>query len=109
VPTWNYIAVHACGKLSLVEDADAKDTLLGGLFSAFEPAFAERWAQMPEDYRRAMLAGIVGFRIPIERIEGKFKLCQNRPETDRQTMRAAFAAGDSDQQALAAWMQKLAV
>jgi len=32
-----------------------------------------------------------------------------RPETDRQTMRAAFAAGDSDQQALAAWMQKLAV
>jgi transcriptional regulator len=107
VPTWNYIAVHAYGTLSLVEDEPGKDALLSGLIDAHEPAFAEKWRQMPEAFRRTMLAGIVGFRIPISRIEGKFKLSQNRPETDRRNVQAAHAAGDPDQQALAAWMTRL--
>jgi transcriptional regulator len=62
---------------------------------------------MPEGFRRSMLAGIVGFRIPIDRIEGKFKVSQNRAEGERRNVRAAHAAGDSDQQALAAWMARL--
>jgi transcriptional regulator len=62
---------------------------------------------MPGDFRRSMLAGIVGFRIPIERIEGKFKLSQNRDEAERENVHAAHAAGTPDQQALAAWMKRL--
>ena len=54
-----------------------------------------------------MTAGIVGFRIPIARIEGKFKLSQNRPEVDRRSVYAAHAAGTADQQALAEWMRRL--
>ena len=54
-----------------------------------------------------MLAGIIGFRIPITSIEGKFKISQNRPEVDRRAVHAAHAAGSSDQQALASWMQRL--
>ena len=107
VPTWNYIAVHAYGTLSLVEDEPGKDVLLTGLINANEPAYAEKWMAMPEGFRRSMLAGIIGFRIPIARIEGKFKLSQNRPETDRRSVQASQAAGDSDQQALAAWMSRL--
>jgi transcriptional regulator len=107
VPTWNYIAVHAYGKLTLVEDEPGKDALLTGLINANEPAYAEKWMAMPEGFRRSMLAGIIGFRIPIARIEGKFKLSQNRPETDRRSVQASQAAGDSDQQALAAWMSRL--
>ena len=108
VPTWNYIAVHAYGTLSLIEDETGKDTLLAGLIAANEPAYASMWREMPEGFRRTMLAGIVGFRIPIDRIEGKFKLSQNRPEADRKNVQATHAAGDSDQQALAAWMSRLA-
>jgi transcriptional regulator len=107
VPTWNYIAVHAYGKLTLVEDEPGKDALLTGLINANEPAYAEKWMAMPEGFRRSMLAGIIGFRIPIARIEGKFKLSQNRPEADRRSVQASQAAGDSDQQALAAWMSRL--
>jgi transcriptional regulator len=108
VPTWNYIAIHAYGTLELIEDEAAKDALLKDLIQLHEPAYAEQWGGLPEGFRRTMLAGIVGFRIPITRIEGKFKISQNRPEIDRRNVHAAHAAGTPDQQALAAWMARLA-
>jgi transcriptional regulator len=107
VPTWNYIAVHAYGALSLVEDEAGKDALLKGLIQLHEPAYAERWQQMPAGFRRTMLAGIVGFRIPITRIEGKFKISQNRAPEERRNVQASQAAGTPDEQALAAWMERL--
>ena len=107
VPTWNYIAIHAYGPLELLEDEAAKDALLAGLIQANEPAYAEQWRSLPDGFRRTMLAGIVGFRIPITRIEGKFKISQNRPEVDRRAVHAAHADGTSDQQQLAAWMQRI--
>jgi transcriptional regulator len=107
VPTWNYIAVHAYGTMQLVEEEDRKDTLLKDLIADHEPPYADRWRGLPQGFRRTMLAGIVGFRIPIERIEGKFKVSQNRNEIERRNVRTAHAAGTADQQALAAWMQRL--
>jgi transcriptional regulator len=108
VPTWNYIAIHAYGTFSLIEDDAGKEALLAGLIDANDPAYAEKWRNLPDGFRRTMLAGIVGFRIPITRIEGKFKISQNRPEVDRRAVHAAHAAGTPDQQVLAAWMQRLA-
>jgi transcriptional regulator len=107
VPTWNYIAVHAYGKLEIAEDDASKEVLLSDLIEANEHAYAERWRAMPDGYRRTMLAGIVGFRIPIARIEGKFKISQNRPEVDRTAVQQAHAAGTDDQRALADWMKQL--
>jgi len=107
VPTWNYIAVHAHGKLQLVEEDKGKEALLVNLIQANEPAYAEQWRNLPEGYRRTMLAGIVGFRIPIARIEGKFKVSQNRPEADRTAVQQAHAVGTDDQRALADWMKRL--
>jgi transcriptional regulator len=107
VPTWNYIAVHAYGTMELIEDEDGKDALLKGLIALHEPTYAESWREMPAGFRRTMLAGIVGFRIVISRIEGKFKVSQNRSETERRNVRSAHAAGTPDQQSLAAWMQRL--
>ena len=109
VPTWNYIAVHAYGTLELVEDEAGKEALLAGLIRAHEPAFAEKWRDLPGDFRRSMLAGIVGFRIAIERIEGKFKLSQNRSAAERSNIQATHAAGSDDQRALANWMARLGV
>ena len=64
---------------------------------------------MPDGFRRTMLAGIVGFRIPIARIEGKFKISQNRAPEERRNVQAAQAAGTPDEQALAAWMERLGI
>ena len=107
VPTWNYIAIHAYGTLELIEDEAGKEALLAGLIQAHEPAFALKWREMPEGFRRSMLAGITGFSIPIQRIEGKFKISQNRSPAERQSIRTAHTTGTPDQQALAAWMRRL--
>ena len=115
VPTWNYIAVHATGILQVIEDDPddpaathaRKDALLKNLIQVHEPAYADRWNELPIGYRISMTSGIVGFRIPIGKIEGKFKLSQNRPEEDRVSVQAAQAAGTPDQQALATWMERL--
>jgi len=107
VPTWNYIAVHAYGTLELVEDDAGKDALLTGLIAANEPAFAEHWRSSPEGFRRTMLAGIQGFRIPIARIEGKFKISQNRAPEERVNVHATQEAGTPDERVLAAWMKRL--
>jgi transcriptional regulator len=107
VPTWNYVAVHAWGRVELVEADDAKDAILKRLIAQHEPGYASRWNALPEGFRRSMLSGIVGFRIEIERIEGKFKLSQNRSSADRDRVRAAHAAGTVDEQQLARWMQRL--
>jgi transcriptional regulator len=115
VPTWNYIAVHATGTLQIVEDIagdDAgnharKDALLKNLIGTHEPTYADQWNELPIGYRISMTSGIVGFRIPIDKIEGKFKLSQNRPDQDRHNVHAAHATGSPDQQALAEWMRRL--
>jgi transcriptional regulator len=107
VPTWNYIAVHAYGTLSLVEEESGKLALLTDLIAANEPAYLDRWRALPEGFRRTMLAGIMGFRIPIARIEGKFKLSQNRNPEERKNVHAAQSGGSPDEQALARWMERL--
>jgi transcriptional regulator len=109
VPTWNYIAVHAYGTLTLVEDDAGKEALVEGLIAIHEPRYAEQWRAMPLGYKNTMLAGIMGFRIPIERIEGKFKLSQNRKEQERVNVHATQAAGSSDERELAEWMERLRI
>jgi transcriptional regulator len=107
VPTWNYIAIHACGTLELIEDDSSKQRLVEDLIHIHEPAYLDRWRDMHDGYRRTMLAGIMGFRIPICRIEGKFKLSQNRAEAERIPVRDSHAAGSDDQRELAGWMDRL--
>jgi transcriptional regulator len=109
VPTWNYIAIHAYGTLSLIEDEDGRNHLVEELIEANEPGYLPRWRAMPDGFRRTMLAGIMGFRIPIARIEGKFKLSQNRAPEERRNVEAAQAAGSADERELARWMARLIV
>ena len=109
VPTWNYIAIHAYGTLSAIEDPEAKNHPVEELIQTHEPAYLDRWRAMPEGFRRTMLAGIMGFRIPISRIEGKFKLSQNRAPEERRNVQSTHAAGTDDQRELARWMERLNV
>lgn len=88
VPTWNYIAVHAYGVPDTFVDPGRLRALLVRLTEQSEKdarqAPAWRVDDAPADYLAAMLKGIVGIRLPIERIEGKWKLGQNRTSEDRE-------------------------
>lgn len=91
VPTWNYVAVHAYGTPEFFDDADRLLDVVTRLTGHHEGKREEQWAvsDAPAPFVAAQLKGIVGFRMPITRLEGKRKLSQNRPEADR----AGVAAG----------------
>ncbi|MBV9461592.1 MAG: FMN-binding negative transcriptional regulator [Bradyrhizobium sp.] len=99
VPTWNYIAVHAYGPVEFFEDAERLLQVVTRLTNRHEQSRAEPWAvsDAPADFVAAQLRGIVGLRIPVTRLEGKRKMSQNRPETDRVRVAAGLAASDNPQ------------
>ncbi|ASG23202.1 FMN-binding negative transcriptional regulator [Nitrospirillum viridazoti] len=85
VPTWNYATIHARGPITFFEDADALLDLVGGLTDRHEGSRTAPWtvADAPADFIQAQLRGIVGFRLMLTSIEGKWKMSQNRPAADR--------------------------
>ena len=94
VPTWNYIAVHASGPVSFFDDADRLLDIVTRLTEREEGRRAEPWAvsDAPDDFVQGMLKGIVGFALPIARLEGKWKMSQNRPAEDRAGVVAGLQA-----------------
>jgi transcriptional regulator len=84
VPTWNYAVVHAYGIPQVIDNGTALYEVLQMLVQTYEAPSARPWAfDVPEDYLHNMMRGIVGFTVRITRLEGKFKLSQNRPVQDQ--------------------------
>ena len=106
VPSWNYLAVHCTVAATLVEDAVAKDSLLKKLIGDHEPAYAEQWRGLGEDFAHKMLAGIVGFELKVLDLQCKLKLNQHRPESHA-ALKAGYAKGNDDERELARWMDML--
>ncbi|KIP96635.1 MULTISPECIES: FMN-binding negative transcriptional regulator [Pseudomonas] len=94
VPTWNYIAVHAYGQAAVFDDSERLLSLLDELSARHENPRPQPWAlnDAPREYIAGMLRAIVGFALPIERLEGKWKLGQNRSEADRQGVHDGLSA-----------------
>jgi transcriptional regulator len=84
VPTWNYLAVHVYGRAQVFTDPQRLLRVVTDLTDKHEARRPAPWAvsDAPDDYIQKMLNGIVGFAIPIERLEGKRKLNQNRSAED---------------------------
>ncbi|WJN59724.1 FMN-binding negative transcriptional regulator [Pseudomonas sp. SO81] len=107
VPTWNYIAVHARGPVELIEEPERLLQIVSRLSDRHESGRAQPWAvgDAPREYIDAMLRAIVGFALPIRRLEGKWKLGQNRSTIDQAGVRDGLAASaEPREQALAARM-----
>jgi transcriptional regulator len=106
VPTWNYVAVHAYGVATLHEDPQWLGGLVRRLTRVYESGQPSPWQpDLPADYERHMVAAIVGFEIAVTRLEGKYKLSQNRSGEDRQGVHFALSSSDSaDDQRLAKCM-----
>ncbi len=105
VPTWNYQAVHATGRLEIIEDRDALLEIVTRLTNRFEAPRALPWAvsDAPEEYVEALLNGIVGVVMHITRLQGVAKLSQNKSLADRD---GVIAGAEAENPALAAAMRR---
>lgn len=93
VPTWNYCAVHAYGRLRVIDDADWLLAQLTALTVEHEAGLAKPWAvgDAPADYVGKMLGAIVGIEISIDRLIGKWKVSQNQPAVNQASLVEALA------------------
>jgi len=108
VPTWNYVAVHAYGHAETFSDGGRLLDIVSTLTNRHEAGRAQPWSvdDAPADYIDGMLKAIVGFAIPIGRLEGKRKLSQNRSAEDIAGVREGLAASpDINDQTLAHLMR----
>jgi transcriptional regulator len=110
VPTWNYATVHAYGAARTIADPEWLRGLVRRLTERHEgrePAPPWRMDELPETYVASMLKGIVGVEIAVSRLDGKFKLSQNRPAADRPRIIAALEGReDADSRAVAQLMRE---
>ena len=109
VPTWNYTAVHVYGTARVIHDRDALFQIVQQSVAFYEAAFPQPW-KIPADetFLDRLLTQIVGFRIEIERLEGKFKLNQNHPPERREkVIRALSAQGGENPLGVAELMRQL--
>ncbi len=109
VPTWNYQAIHVRGTLETFDDAGMLRDLVARLTRRHEARVGTGWqiTDAPGDYLARMLRGIVGLRIPVARIEGRYKLSQNRPVEDQASVTQALgASSDATERDVAALMGK---
>ena len=105
VPTWNYMTVHAYGKVRMVEEPQAVKAMLHKLVGEYEQQW--KMEDLPESYLNGMLKGLVAFEVEVTRLEGKFKLSQNRSEADqRRVVEALSHSEQATDRAVAAAMQK---
>jgi transcriptional regulator len=98
VPTWNYIVVHAYGRLETYEDRESLLANVEALTTQHEASRAEPWkvSDAPASYIDAQLKGIIGISLRIDRLEGKWKISQNRSAVDQASVAAALHDAGTD-------------
>jgi transcriptional regulator len=104
VPTWNYAAVHAYGVPQLISDASEKKQSQRRLIEMMDAQWLPKFDALSEKYVTMMLEGIVNFRIPVARVETRWKLSQNRGRREMELIIAELERGGET--ALAALMRR---
>ncbi|MES2391762.1 MAG: FMN-binding negative transcriptional regulator [Acidobacteriota bacterium] len=110
VPTWNYAVTHAYGPLRLVEDPHWLLAHLTSLTNIHEASFPQPWHvdDAPPDFIQQMLHGIIGLELPIRKLEGKWKISQNRTPQDREGVKQGLSQLDTPESlAMKSLMDKL--
>ena len=97
VPTWNYAAVHVYGIPRIIEDSQYLYKQLKTLIEIHEARFEHPWTfELPEEYLQKMMRGVVGFTLEITRLEGKFKMSQNRTPAEQEKVIATLQSDHKD-------------
>lgn len=106
VPTWNYVAVHAYGKGTIITDTDKSFELLNSTIDFFDKTYKDQWDKLPNDYRSKMLKGIVPFEITVSDIQAKKKLSQNKSIAEQQRIAKALWDGGRENEKQTALLMK---
>ncbi|MBY4677829.1 FMN-binding negative transcriptional regulator [Marinobacterium arenosum] len=107
VPTWNYAAVHAYGVVRLLDGPRTLE-VVEQTVAKYEPELLAKRDILTDAFRDRLLAGIVGFKVELSRLEGKLKLGQHRKPADQQGVWQGLQASDDLQaQALAQYMARV--
>jgi transcriptional regulator len=108
VPTWNYIAVHAYGKATILSEGEQTANLLAQMISNYEADYLTQWNNLPDEYKQRMMKGIVAFEIVVDDLQGKQKLSQNRTEIERENIIEALGkSGDTVEAEIGKYMSRL--
>lgn len=89
VPTWNYIAVHAYGipqPITANDSPEAMDGMINDMIENYEANYKAHWHSLSDKFRDSMMNGIIGFEMVVTRLEGKYKLSQNRSQADQKNV-----------------------
>lgn len=84
VPTWDYIAVHAYGKIKILPSEQDKLKLLEQTILFYESSYQEQWKTLSDKYKLGMIKGIVAFEMEVTEILGQKKLSQNKTKQERE-------------------------
>jgi transcriptional regulator len=107
VPTWNYVAVHAYGKIELVTELDEVQRHLLAMVDFFDPSLREtRPDGFESGFLNRMFGGLVAFHMKVERVDAKAKLNQNKPVPDRESVVGKLSESLADSE-LAEAMKRL--
>jgi transcriptional regulator len=108
VPTWNYIAVHAYGKCTLLDSEEEKAAVLKDMINFYEADYLKQWDSLPDNFKQNMMKGIVAFEIVIDDLQAKKKLSQNKTEHERNNIINQLAnAENSSEKDIATYMAEL--
>lgn len=107
VPTWNYVAVHAYGKIETFKTAEENLLFLAKMVEAFDPDYFQTdWREISADYKINLARGVVAFEIAVTELQGKKKLNQNKPGKSAENVIRAFEKSDRENEKLIASYMK---
>lgn len=98
VPTWNYISVHAYGKLTILNSDEEKLQVLHKQMQFFEASYIEQFKTLDKKYIDGLMKGIVAFEITVANLQAKEKLSQNKTNTEREKIKKHLEESDDTTQ-----------
>ena len=108
VPTWNYLAVHAYGKCTLLDGEENKAALLKETIQYYEADYLKQWDSLPDNFKQGMMKGIVAFEIVVDDLQAKAKLSQNKTVKERENIINELEhTNDTNEKDIATYMSSL--
>jgi transcriptional regulator len=105
VPTWNYVSVHAYGKVKILDSDEEKLQVLHKQMQFFEASYIEQFKTLDQKYIDGLMKGIVAFEIVVTNLQSKEKLSQNKTNSERENIRKHLEeSNDTTQQAIGKMM-----
>jgi transcriptional regulator len=108
VPTWNYLAVHAYGRCTLLDGEENKAALLKETIKYYDAEYLKQWDNLTDDYKQKMMNGIIAFELVVDDLQAKAKLSQNRTEKERENVINSLSSTDNaNEKTIADYMSSL--